>query len=215
MTLLKDLGLKDFGTYSKRMGRYLCDCGGTIDCIQGSVKSGRTSRCKECQNKAKSNRVKGKNNPMFNSKINVIHGHKIGGKPTHIYTVWQNIKIRCYNKNSTMYHRYGGRGIVMCDEWLSSFEAFNDWSTSNGFSELLEIDRIDNDGNYEPSNCRWVTKIVNSNNKEISIGNRFTKDDLTEILECYYNTDITLSKLAKVTGMSKSSIERLVKRSRI
>lgn len=85
------------------------------------------------------------------------------GKSRHrLYIVYANMKQRCYNKNVPEFHCYGGRGITICKEWLDSFESFFEWSISNGYEEKLTIDRIDNDGNYEPSNCQWITKSENS-----------------------------------------------------
>lgn len=71
---------------------------------------------------------------------------------------WCDIKYRCYNPKSSRFHRYGGRGIKMCDEWFNDYVSFRDWCYSNGYKEGLTIDRIDNDGDYEPNNCRWVTQ---------------------------------------------------------
>lgn len=78
---------------------------------------------------------------------------------------YNHIKERCYNPNSKAYKRYGGRGIKMCQEWLSDYQAFEDWALSNGFKEGLAIDRIDNDGDYAPDNCRFVTPKENNQNR--------------------------------------------------
>lgn len=72
---------------------------------------------------------------------------------------------RCYYPTTNGYERYGGRGIKMCDEWINNPQSFYEWSINNGYAKELTIDRIDVNGNYEPSNCRWVTKEVQDNNR--------------------------------------------------
>jgi len=81
-----------------------------------------------------------------------------------LYSVWKNMTRRCVDKNSDWYHRYGGRGITICEEW-KDLSVFVSWAESNGYKTGLEIDRIDNDGNYCPENCRFVTRSQNSHNK--------------------------------------------------
>lgn len=80
-------------------------------------------------------------------------------------SIYQGMKQRCYNTKRPNYKYYGGRGIVICNEWLNSFQAFNDWAMANGYQENLTIDRINTDGNYEPQNCRWATTKEQSTNK--------------------------------------------------
>lgn len=77
---------------------------------------------------------------------------------------WRNMKHRCYNPSNTHYRYYGGRGIEVCEEWLTSFSSFKEWAESNGWAPGLEIDRINNDGNYSPDNCRFVAQRENKNN---------------------------------------------------
>ncbi len=91
--------------------------------------------------------------------------HGMWGKP--IYNRWKHIKQRCYNPKDAAYKNYGGRGIKVCDEWLdkkNGFINFYNWAMNNGYRDDLTIDRINNDGNYEPNNCRWVTMKIQANN---------------------------------------------------
>lgn len=81
-----------------------------------------------------------------------------------LWRVWWAIKDRCYKQNSKHYKDYGGRGIKVCDEWLTNFEVFYNWSINNGYCKGLSIDRINTDGNYEPTNCRWVDTKTQSYN---------------------------------------------------
>lgn len=88
-----------------------------------------------------------------------------GEAHTRLYNCWKSIKSRCYWLKGKQSHRYGGRGIIVCEEWKNDFTKFRDWSLNNGYLENLTIDRIDNNGNYEPSNCRWVTHKIQGINR--------------------------------------------------
>lgn len=91
---------------------------------------------------------------------------------TRLYSIWQDMKQRCYYKKSKYYKYYGGKGIIICEEWLDDFSKFAEWSYKNGYRDDLTIDRIDSKGNYEPNNCRWVTNTIQSLNKPIRIDNK-------------------------------------------
>jgi hypothetical protein len=98
---------------------------------------------------------------LFKEKNNTTHGLT----NTRFYHIWNSIKQRCYNKNNKDYKNYGIRGIIVCSEWKDNFKNFYDWSIDNGYQDTLEIDRIDNNGNYEPSNCRWVDIKTQARNR--------------------------------------------------
>ena len=93
-----------------------------------------------------------------------------GFKGTNIYNTWCNMKQRCNNKNYFQYEYYGGRGITVCDEWQNSFEAFYEHVSQlpHYGEEGYSLDRINNDGNYEPGNVRWATRKEQMNNRRIS-----------------------------------------------
>lgn len=132
---------------SKNKARYVvckCDCGTEKEVHDQSLKNGRIKSC-GCLTKERTST------------------HGLTNSP--IYKVWEAIKSRCYNKNRAAYKDYGGRGITMSAEWKSNFKIFYDWAINNGWQQGLEIDRINNDGNYEPGNCRFVTTKDNSRNR--------------------------------------------------
>lgn len=101
---------------------------------------------------------------------------------------------RCYNPNRPKYKSYGARGITVCEEWKSSFKTFYDWAMGNGYQEELTIDRINNDGNYEPSNCRWSTWQEQSYNKTTS---RFIT---------YKGETKTVAEWSKIKGIKRMTI---------
>ena len=110
------------------------------------------------------------------------------------------MKARCYNPNSGVYKHYGGRGIKVCEEWKDSFDNYYNWSIKNGFHPDLTIDRIDVDGNYEPSNCRWVTWTTQARNKTNSL-----------IIE-YEGKEYMVYQLSEMTGISEGTLYHRIKK---
>ena len=149
--------------------------------VNGLTKSGKPKRyryisiqCPECESSfdTRMDRAKGKL-LLCASCSNSINSTKHGDSSTRLYRIWRAIKNRCFNIRAEKYKNYGYRGIQMCQEWQISFESFKTWSFENGyieefvkFKDSLSIDRIDNDGNYEPSNCQWITVSENSSKKK-------------------------------------------------
>lgn len=111
-----------------------------------------------------------------------------------LYSSWKHMKERCGNPSCRGYRYWGGRGIAVCDEWKNDFLAFKEWALANGYKEGLTIDRIDNDGNYEPSNCRWTTMAEQSRNRNYT--NKLTYNGETKILADW----------ARETGVSATTI---------
>lgn len=143
----------------------MCDCGDVSEYNTYNINRGNTTRCKSCALKSRGESRK-------------THGCSISFKDVEpekyaTYTIWQAIKRRCRSKSDKRYSDYGGRGIDVCNEWYDSFESFLDCMGVRP-SKGHQIDRIDNDGNYEPKNCRWVTRKENSRNKR---NNRFIEID--------------------------------------
>ena len=90
-------------------------------------------------------------------------------KHNRLYNIWCHIKKRCYNPVEHNYKYYGARGIKVCDEWAHSFDAFEKWSLANGYSDVLTIDRINSNGDYEPDNCRWITHDEQQRNRRNNV----------------------------------------------
>ena len=157
--LIEDLGMM-FATegskHKRRYGLYRCGfCGNNFKASISSVKYGNTKSC-GCYKKQVIKNGANKKHNLCNTRI-----HKI----------WRNLKNRILNPKYKKYEYYGGRGITICDEWKSDFMSFYNWAMSNDYSDELSIDRIDNEGNYEPSNCRWVTQTMQNRNQRIQTNN--------------------------------------------
>lgn len=133
-----------------KMFRCKCDCGEIIETYYYKVISGHTKSCGCNQGK----RLK--------------HGMTRNATPTDIYNVWRNMKYRCYNPKAKYWHVYGGRGISVCERWLNSFESF--WEDmKSGYKKGLTLDRINVNGNYEPTNCRWADIMQQHRNKRTNV----------------------------------------------
>ena len=158
--LIEDLGFLFANENSKikyRFGIYKCGfCGAKFRAITGHIKSKNTRSC-----------------GCYQKRL-ISETHKTHGLiETRLYRIWASIKDRTLNPKHKRYNDYGGRGITICEEWKNDFMSFYDWSISNGYEENkgLSIDRIDNDGNYCPENCRWTTSIIQNRNKRIHKNN--------------------------------------------
>lgn len=143
------------GTHTVKK-RYICkcDCGGEIITSASELNAGNVKSCKCLQNE-----VRGKNL--------LKHGHTRVGKVKRIYNVYQGMVARCYYTKNAMYKNYGGRGIIVCDRWLESYINFYEdmGEPEKGYS----LERIDVNGNYEPSNCKWATAKEQAGNKRNNV----------------------------------------------
>ena len=120
---------------------------------------------------------------------------KHGKSNTRLFCIWRSMLTRCTNLHSKSFKYYGGKGVKICEEWQKNFENFYNWAMNNGYAENLTIDRIDNNGNYEPSNCHWITMKEQQRNKSNS-------RVITAFGESY-----SLSQWAQKTGLSKTTLK--------
>lgn len=157
-----------------------CSCDKTILVTGNDLQTGKTKSC-GCL--------------AEEHKTNFVADHITHNLTNHrLYSIYSGIKNRCYNTKDNRYYSYGAKGIVVCDEWLNSFQSFFDWAICNGYSDSLSIDRINVNGNYEPSNCRWSTPVEQARNT--------SKNRLIN-----YNGEIRcLAEWSEKTGIPQSTI---------
>lgn len=178
--------LCDVGPYISASGqkqrkvRLECHCGKTFISLLHHVKSGDTTSC-GC-------------------------AMKRGGRfYSSLYYVLANMKNRCYNIKNSDYKHYGGRGIKVCDEWVRDPTSFYDWASSSGYKKGLELDRINNDLDYEPSNCRWVTHAENCRNSGTT---KLCWDEVNEIRNArLLMPELTYRELSYAYKVSEANIK--------
>lgn len=140
-----------------------CDCGNEKRIRRDGLTTGNTRSC-GCLNRE------------------AITKHGLSVKHKRLYDIWGNMKSRCHSPNHRDYHKYGGRGITVCEEWRNDFKKFCEWSLINGFVEgdlSISIDRINNDEGYSPSNCRWTDKKTQNNNRRCNVRTIVLGEELT------------------------------------
>jgi hypothetical protein len=153
LTIIEDLGKR--GTY--RMTMCLCECGNKVEKCWYAIKRTPMPSC-GC------------------SRYAAVTKHGLHGHP--LYGVWKGMKQRCIDPNAVNFHDYGERGIYVCEEWKHDFLAFHTWCMANGWKKGLDIDRKDNDGIYEPSNCRFVTRFVGNRNTRKNVWIEFNGEKM-------------------------------------
>lgn len=180
--------------YGKRKyRRFLCECicGNERIVLLDNLISGKTKSC-GCLS-------------VIKNKQRATHG--LSHHP--LYSVWCGMKRRCNNPNEEKYPRYGGRGIKVCKEWKEDFKKFYDWAIENGYKKGLQIDRIDNDGNYEPSNCKWET--VQKNTQHTS-RIKLTPEDVMDIRNCklLFRDDISNKEIGNAYGINPNTVAQII-----
>ena len=145
----------------------------------------------------------GKNNPNYKYGLSTVNG-----KITKLYQVWIDMKRRCHAPKHARYKNYGLRGITVCIEWRMEYKAFYDWAQNNGYQEGLTIDRIDNDGNYCPENCRWVTNAENCRNTRRT---KLNHEIVKNIIEDYQSNKYTQVEIARKYNTSPQQVNDIIK----
>ena len=167
---IKDLTGQKFGrlTVKERVenakdgrAQWLCEC----DCGGEHVTKGKyllNGECKSCGCLSRENKERWKT-------VNYKHGGVAKNQTERLYSIWCGMKTRTTNKNQLSHYSYHDKGVSVCEEWFSDYQCFKEWALNNGYSDELTIDRIDNDGDYCPENCRWITQFDQNRNTSRTI----------------------------------------------
>lgn len=174
--------------------------------------------CPYCRSYVKKMRSGGKRDKscgcyghQLTGKAHITHGdcrNNNKNNKSRIYNILDSMKQRCYNENHKNYKNYGGRGIKICKEW-DNYIIFKIWALNHGYKDNLEIDRRNNDGNYEPSNCRWITRKKNLRNTRRT---KLNEDKVRKIRSLYKNVKISQTLLAKIFGISRGYVCLIIQR---
>ena len=195
MKLIKKLGSQKNKTgNSNSWGLFLC-CYCKKE-VERQLESGKKSKSCGCVR------------AELSTKARIKHGDNLKDSPYRkLYAVWLDMKSRCHNEKDTGYQRYGGRGIFVCAEWKDDYSIFKEFALSKGWNKLLQIDRIDNDGNYESGNCRFVTRIINQRNRP---NTKLTMEKTEEIREKRATGIDTYRRLAEEYSVGLSTITHII-----
>lgn len=173
------------GIQQKSKVKCKCKCGNEKDILVNTLQQRKNSTlsCGCIKSQKASQRMHEYNSKFYHGKTN----HQL-------YIVWSGMKTRCYNSNQDAFKDYGARGIKVCKEWLDDFINFYNWAINNGYNNGLSLDRINNDGNYEPSNCRWATAEEQANNRRNSCNVDITAFGETKKIKDWLNDERCLVK---------------------
>jgi len=173
MELIRKLGINE---EKRSMGLYRCECGREVTAQVYHVKTGHTSSC-GCK----------------------VKTH--GGSYSRLYKTWKAMVYRCIKPTDKNYPKYGGKGVKVCQEWLS-FIGFRTWAESAGYNDDLTIDRIDSNGDYSPDNCRWADYTIQNRNRSQVVLSEFTVREAKKLRE----SGKKYKEIAEIFGVKKGTV---------